>query len=213
MMGLGMSVQMTTRLQQRQELTAEQKIEVRCALLQLRQDLTRAVRGADYQPRAECPLCARVLNAAEIIDGFLRDPEDITTKCPKCGHRFVAKLIGHRSSFAHAELSFMCRDQVRHALKGHADKSPDAMERESPAAFNSALYHWGALKAAFKSWGVDYDKETRSPWRDKVRPFLGMLPDRRIADVVGVSPQTIGRYRKSLNIRAFSRSKLVEEVI
>ncbi len=212
-MSLGQSLGQRQTLRQGLELSHAQRLKLEQTLIDRRRELILALRGANYQPQAMCPMCAHRLNSAEIVRGFLRDPHDISTKCPKCDHRFQARMVGDITGFSRVELAFMCPDQSRHALEGWPELSPEGLEKRSPAAYHSAMFHWGSLKAAFAAWGITYDREPRCPWRQKVVSFLGKLPDVEIARAAGVSTQTIGRYRRQLGIERFYKSDLADEII
>ena len=41
----------------------------------------------------KCPQCGSLLNKKNIENGWRNDPNDITTLCPHCTHRFVATIL------------------------------------------------------------------------------------------------------------------------
>lgn len=201
----------TQRQTQAIVLTAAQRIAIDNTLLNRRRDLIEVLRGDKYDPKAECPRCAYRLKIAEVVRGFRRDPADITTKCPKCGERFISKMIRYHGNTIRVELQFLCPDQAMESLKGHSYLKPDKLEEHNPSAYHSALFHFGNLREAFDSVHESYGHEVKLSWRDKVRPFLGGLPDTEIARCAGVSAYKVRRYRHTLYIDAFKRSDVLED--
>ena len=70
-------------------------------------------------PHANCTNCNHHLNNDEIIAGFSENPIDFTTKCSKCGTRFLSSLI---INFVNKEakvekVTYMCLNQTLHAMK------------------------------------------------------------------------------------------------
>lgn len=47
----------------------------------------------EITPEGICPKCAHELSEEEIKAGWLDNPVDFTTECPKCKTRFIANLI------------------------------------------------------------------------------------------------------------------------
>jgi hypothetical protein len=200
----------TLRLEQKleQRLTIKQRLVIKQELIMLTRNLIHAIRGDQYNPEAKCPACRKILNAAEIVTGFLRDPEDITTKCPKCSHRFNSLMI-HKRTGIRSELLFYCPSQVLHRIEKMSHLTPEQIEKENMAIYHSALFHFGSLKEAFKKIDINYPHKIKLTWKDKVLNFLGELPDTIIAKHAGVSPSTVGRYRKKLEIDPFNRYDLL----
>jgi hypothetical protein len=58
--------------------------------------------------------------------------------------------------------------------------------------------------------GIDYLFEEVSVWKNKIKPFLGRLPDTVIANYVNVSSSTIGAMRKKLGIARYSKRMSLE---
>lgn len=199
-------------LRQRQTLehrmTQSQRLLVRDRIAMLQISLGGALIGERFQPDARCPSCSKKMNAGEILAGFNRDPQDFTTKCPKCGHRFAPHLIAFGNG-SQIELAFYCPSQVLGMLSGHENLAPDEFARLHPAVYRSAIAHYGTLRNAFAQKGVAYPFTEADGWRAKIRPFLGKLPDTTIARAVNVSPGTVRRLRAKRHIKAFSRKKLL----
>ena len=179
--------------------------------LDLRIQLLDQVRGEKFEPKAACPECFHQLTAGEIVSGFTRDPQDQTTVCPECGHRFSANLVA-KSVASSVEVIFYCPVQVLENLRNTESLSPDDLRRKNASVYYSAIFHFGTLKAAFGRLNVTYGFAEEIDWQDKVRSFLGLVPDRLIADVCGVSPHTVGRFRQSLDILPFSKHRILEEI-
>lgn len=192
-MGCCLTMRLSQRLKQEYRLVQS---------LSLRSKLLDGVRGEKYSPKAVCPECSRKLSAADIVKGFRNDPTDITTCCPRCKHRFTAKLVcdvlGGR-----IEVPFLCEQQTLAALPA-ASVMPEKMCISEPAVYRSAIFHFGSLKKAYAEAGMDYPHvETAADWVDKVVNFLGSVPDGLIASVAGVSVYKVKKLRRDLGIRGF----------
>lgn len=208
-----MRMSMSHRLEHRQSLrlSTDQKLEVGHRMIQIRMELAESIHGRRYNQKGVCPKCGRTLTSREILEGFIDHPTDTTTECPQCTTRFQPKLVslGIGSSI---EVSFMCSGQVLHALRDQDTKKPDEIARYLPSVFQSAVLHFGSLRAAFKRLGekdgtpIDYPHEDFGDWKTKVRPFLGQLPDTHIAEIVGVSKTTIGNMRREQGITRYRAS-------
>jgi hypothetical protein len=195
------------RLETRQEL----RLEARQALslrLSLQQQLHRRLFGSDevYKPYGICPSCGFRLKPVDIIRGFTRNPEDITTKCPRCKKRFLPILCGGNSA-ARIEVPFYCAAQTQARLIPEmANFSPSFLRSQEAAIYRSAMYHFGSLKAGFALNGIAYTKEPRlSTWQTKVLKFLGRLPDKLIADTARVGLRQVRKLRQEKHIPAYRR--------
>ena len=217
-LGFGMSLSHSMRqehclrheLRQECRLTLEQRHEVANYLFTARMGVIEALRDEKYTPKAQCPSCFRKLTPAEIISGFNQDPNDFTTRCSACSHRFEPKIIcfGNGSSVV---LPFYCSSQVLCRLSEMKHIAPDALSRKEPAIYRSAVVHHGSLKSAFKIVGINYAFDEILDWQGKIMPFLGKLPDTVIAKCAGSSVRVIRRMRKNQKIkRFFARSVLSE---
>jgi hypothetical protein len=214
-LSMGCSQNLSVRPEQRLSvglrLTVKQRLAVQTQKLKLRLELLQVVRAERYEPHAVCPRCTRRLTPLEILHGFNRDPNDYTTKCPNCGHRFAPQLISFGEG-SRMELPFLCGAQTLAQLPGLEMIPQSGLKRTSPSIYHSALYHFGSLKSAFKKIGVDYRCEEVADWRDKIRPFLGKLPDTVIAVCADVSPSAIRRMRAKLKISACRVHKTLHEL-
>jgi len=214
--GMSLSPRVTHECSLRHELrhecliTLEQRHEVQNHLFTTRMELLEALRGERYTPKAQCPRCHRELTSLEIISGFNQDPNDFTTRCSGCSHRFEPIIIcfGKGSS---VELPFYCSNQCLSRLGEAQHLAPDALSRKEPAIFRSVIIHHGTLKAAFKKIGIDYAFEEILDWQSKIMPFLGRMPDTVIAECSGISAKRVGTIRRKQKIkRFFARSALSE---
>lgn len=179
------------------------------AQLLTRLQLVLAIHGEDYSPTAQCPLCSHKLKPLEILKGFLDDPIDRTTKCPSCEARFTAKLIA-RGQASTVELLFLCAQQTLYELKRIRLLTPEALEKEEPAVYRSAIFHFGSIHGAYKANGADYPYPVPA-WKDKIRPFLGRLPDVELARAVGKCAKTIRKMRTSRGIPRYLKSRAIHD--
>jgi len=83
----------------------------------------------------------------------------------------------------------------------------EEFRKQYPALYHSATYHFGSLKKAFAEAGLKYCfSEPKHPkWENKVKPFLGRMPDTIIASAVGVTKSKIRKLRQRLDIKAYNR--------
>ncbi len=197
-------------VRQEQRLTHTQKQEIKAGLLSARLDLVGAIHGGSYRPRATCPGCYRKLTPLEIIAGFRDDVTDYTTSCTYCNKRFEPKL-SYSSSASTIELPFYCATQVLAQLGGLEVLPPEEIQKEHPAIYHSVRVHHGNFRIAFEKIGIQYHFETVTNWKDKVRDFLGKLPDTVIAEVVDLPVRTIRKLRNDLNIDVFRPRDLASE--
>lgn len=195
---------------QAQRLTHTQKQEIKAGLLNARLELVGAIHGGSYKPRATCPSCNRELTPLEIISGFRDEVTDYTTSCTRCNHRFEPKL-SYRSIASTMELPFYCATQVLAQLDGLEMFPPEEIQKERPAIYHSVRVHHGNFRIAFEKIGIQYQFETVTNWKDKVRDFLGKLPDTVIAEVVDLPVRTIRKLRNDLNIDVFRPRDLASE--
>jgi len=207
--GIGYSASARVRVEQSVKLTAEQRASVEAKVLGIRLELIQALRGEKYEPNATCPRCNRKLTPLEIIKGFNNDPNDFTTCCSACGHRFEPRLVCFVDG-ARIEVAFYCNSQTLEQLRGKEDLSPKELSAKYAAIYRSAIIHNGSIKRSFKKMGIDYLFEEVSVWKNKIKPFLGRLPDTVIANYVNVSPSTIGAMRKKLGIARYSKRMSLE---
>lgn len=207
---------MTLSLGQRQvvyqakRLTHIHKQEIKASLLSTRLDLVGAIHGGNYRPHATCPKCYRQLTPLEIIAGFRDDVTDYTTACTSCNHRFAPKL-SYNNSYSSVELPFFCATQVLDQLKGLQDLPPEVIQKNHPAIYHSVRVHHGNFRVAFEKIGIQYQFETVTNWKEKVRDFLGKLPDTVIAEVVDLPVRAIRKLRNELEIDVFRHRNLASE--
>lgn len=206
-----MGLKQTQKLAQSLTLTHQQRQQLLGNILQLRLGLIKELRGDSYKPEASCPKCFRVLTPVEIIQGFNRDPNDFTTSCTSCGHRFRAEIVARGETWTQ-RLQFFCATQVLEMLRGKETLSPEQIRKENPGAYHSAIVHHGGLRQAFKQIDITYKFDDLGDWKDKIKDFLGRLPDTDIARAVGVSSSVISNLRRSLNIDRFRVGSLVSSI-
>ena len=200
------------RQEVRYEMTHEMRQELRAHIFALRMNLVGILRDEQYEPKGQCPQCDKKMTPAEIIAGFNNDPNDFTTMCPKCKCRFQSSIICFGNG-TKIELPFYCDIQTTEQLRGKESLSPAEIARQYAGVYRSAIAHRGGLAQAFATIGIDYPhKENLSGWKNKVRPFLGRMTDKIIAEVIGVSPATIRKMRKELDIPRFTMAVAAEEI-
>jgi hypothetical protein len=194
-----------------QTLRHEQRLSmsqaVRLAISQgLRIELIRALRGEHYEPKAQCESCGYTLKPEDILRGFNDNPTDYTTQCPKCNHRFEARLVYffRGNSLDRIELPLYCPSQTTAQLTDEfLDLTPETFEQQQPALYRSALLHFGSLKNAFRQVYLDYPHVEVRDWRDKVKAFLGQMSDSLIAECVGVPSSEVTAMRRSARIPSY----------
>jgi len=187
---LSCSLRQTQTLAQSLRLSQGQRLALQQKQLGLRLGLVEALREERYEPKGQCPSCSRELTAVEIINGFNKDPNDFTTRCSACGKRFEPTLLycGRGVSF---QMPFYCDSQTLARLPGLETMSPDQLAVKRPSVYRSCIVHHGSLKKAFGEINIDYPFEEITDWRDKIKAFLGKLPDTVIAGCASVSTATI----------------------
>ena len=210
MSGFSLGMRMTQKLAQSLHLSLEQRIKMQQFSFSLRMDLIKAIRNERYEPKATCPSCAREMTPVEIINGFNHDPNDFTTACSGCGHRFEARLICFGNGVT-VELPFYCGLQALEKLRGKQNLSPEQLCRRLPGVYRSAIVHHGSIRRAFEELGIRYLFEEISDWKSKAGPFLGRMPDTIIADCVDASVKVIRAMRRKLGISRYTLSKTLEE--
>jgi hypothetical protein len=209
-MSLGHRIRQTQRLTQSLRLSQAQRIKVQGHIFALRMALVQELRGERYEPRATCPSCSRKLTPMEIIRGFNQDPNDFTTCCSACGHRFEPMLVCFGDG-PQIELPFYCDCQTLAQLQGKETLQPEQFAREHPAIYRSAIVHHGGIRRAFEKVGIQYAFEEVSDWRNKIRPFLGRLPDTIVAECVDMSVVTIRTIRRKLGVPRYTLRKMLAE--
>jgi len=209
MIGCHLSQRVEQRLEAKQEIKLEQAVKAEY-VLSARLALVQALRGEKYEPKAKCPECGRDLTAVEIIRGFNQNPNDFTTRCTRCGFRFEPKLIcfGKGSKM---ELPFYCDSQALNQLRGLQNLTAEELATKHPAIYRSSIVHNGGIRQAFAKIGIDYQHEEIHDWKNKIKPFLGKLPDTIVAECVDVPVSAIRRIRKKLGIERFTNKVIINE--
>lgn len=189
---------MTMRMETRQEqiIRQTQRLDI---LLELRSQLIGLLRGREFKPKAECPKCFCQLSLAQIIMGFSRDPNDINTTCPSCGTRFPAQLQ-YQDAIGSTTISFFCPCQTLDRLRNLSHLSPAELEKNDLALYQSAITHFGNLTYAFAEVGINYGHQETIEWQQKIKPFLGLLPDAEIARCANIPVATVRRMRNKLGL-------------
>lgn len=207
MIGPGVSLRQSVR----QVLTVEQRqVAIAAHVLSLRLALVEALHGVKYEPRAVCPACNRRLVPLEILKGFNADVNDFTTECTACHTRFDPKLV-HSSAAGNIEMPFYCDTQTLSHIRGLESLSPEEFQRQEPALYHSAVVHRGSLRHAYAQINIAYAFDEVVDAREKVKPFLGRLPDTIISEVSGLKLSSIRSLRRKLGIRAASGETMLEE--
>lgn len=206
-----MTIRISQSMKQTLRLTQAQRLVIKSQLIQLRFSLRDAVHQQRLEPKAQCP-CGRQLTVIEILKGFTDNPADITTKCPACKTRFNAQLYTTLGLASTMYLTFYCPVQTTDNLRGFGTLDFEAIKKEFPAVFYSALVHFGTLHNAFKQIDIDYPEDPKpASWQERVEGFLGKLSDGDIAEIVGVAKKEITSLRRKQKIPAFKQRSLLEE--
>jgi len=161
-----------------------------------------------YTPTGVCPKCHRELTPLEILAGFLPDPTDFRTVCPRCKTPFVPKLIWGKPD-SRVEIPFFCQPQTVAQLRGLESLSPEEFLRDHQVLYHSAIVHFGLLKNAFISIGMVYLHDEGGDLRAKVSSFLGVLPDAVISRYTDLSVHQIRRMRKKSGIPPCTRREML----
>jgi hypothetical protein len=204
-MGLSLSISLNQSLQ----LTAAQKLTIKTKQLSLRLELMRVVRDEVFTPTATCT-CGYGLKPIEIIAGFTNDPADVTTLCPRCKNRFEPQLTQGRHGST-ISMPFYCAIQTLDRLKMVKTISPDELKRSDQGLYHSAIVHFGNLQNAFGKINVVYNFTEILDWSDKIKPFLGELPDVTIAHYAGVQARNVSALRRQLNIPRYRKEVSLDE--
>jgi hypothetical protein len=224
MMGFGMSFGFSQRIEhrqvhrqvQRQEQRLEQTLAQRLkqkqsmsaeALLSIRVQILEALHpGGVLEPEAKCPNCGHQLKTIEILSGFLADPNDTTTGCPKCKTRFQPRLKRSNQAGSY-ELPFYCEIQTVEKMRELGPLPFTVYEKDHPAILASARFYWGGLRTGFLKLDIEYDQDPPNSWKDKILSFLGKAPDALIAEVCNVSATSVGRLRREKKIKVYRKRK------
>lgn len=172
-----------------------QKVDLRLKLLQKLHD-------EEYKIEGQCPQCNYKSTPAEIILGFSESVHDFTTRCPKCETRFDPSLQMIGAHGVKTTLPFYCGDQALYMLKGLEVMPPDKYleNNKTVAMYRSLMVHYGSLKNAFREIYIEYSFEEVPVWKSKVRTFLGIMPDKEIAELCNVTVDEVIEYRESKGI-------------
>ena len=176
--------------------------------LAIRAEILRDLHGrGTFVPHGSCKHCEYTLTIAEIIKGFLDDPNDYTTQCPKCEKRFAPMMRTGNVGVAWIEQPFYCGVQTLAQLNDLGVQSPEMLMKQHPAIYDSALFHFGTIAAAYKRNGSEYNFDPLPGWNDKIIPYLGRAPDTVLAECAGQRVRTIRRMRMDRGIPAYKREK------
>jgi len=109
------------------------------------------------------------------------------------------------------ELPFYCATQVLAQLNGLQELPPEEIQKEHPAIYHSVRVHHGNFRIAFEKIGIQYRFETVTNWKEKVRDFLGKLPDTVVAEVVDMPVRQVRKLRNDLGIEVFRVRNIIPE--
>lgn len=210
MLSLSLSMSCTQRLEQRQVLSLQQRLQIEAKQLQIREDLVSAFRGENFRPSSVCSGCGHRLTTLEILAGFTNEVTDYMTTCPRCKTRIRA-VMKASSAVGSTEILLYCAAQTIDQLQHRPMMVPDEFRKEYAAAYYSALYHFGSLRGAYKKANMDYPHQEKVDWREKAVPFLGKLPDKVIASYADVPSYEVSKLRKSLGIGRFYKTNLLDD--
>ncbi|MCR4312254.1 MAG: hypothetical protein NUV56_03140 [Candidatus Uhrbacteria bacterium] len=194
-----------------QRLTNTQRLALATSELQLRRDLVEAIHGEQYTPRATCPKCEHALTDLEIMRGFNDNPRDYTTGCPKCQHRFLARLYRSTNGIK-VEMAYFCPMQTLDQMGDLVNVPLDTFRTTHAAVYNSAVVHFGGIRQAFTKLGVTYIHQVDPNWKEQVGPFLGKMADTVIAELVGVTTYAVRKLRKEMYIDVYSRREAADSM-
>jgi len=190
------------------KISIEQK---RGYMLEMQLALSGLKSGEKLEITERCPGCNVELKPIEVLEGFSSDPTDLDTTCPHCGKKFRPKMRAVRFGSRNVEhYQLYCPAQTLHALRSHCKLPPFEIERANAALYRSAILHFGTLKAAMKEARITYRFTEKMDWKVKLAPILGRVPDVMFAKYAGVSPATVGKYRRMLGIRRFTSQEIYE---
>lgn len=113
-------------------------------------------------PSGVCPECGYGLDEEEVCAGWHNDPLDFTTRCPKCGQRFIAHLHARNQKTGLVEsFDYLCPEQLFWKLKVLiADHERQLLgkvflSKNDRCALFNLIRHFGSYKrgrAAFSRW-------------------------------------------------------------
>lgn len=198
--------------EQKQDLSLQQRLLHRQGqeLVQaLRQELVQIVRLDEYKPKSHCPECRCQLTEEEILRGFNQDSNDFTTQCPKCKKRFSAQMVCDLG-YTTVSLPFFCACQTVARLEDKGHLSPRELCHDHPALYRSAIIHFGKISKAFEEVGISYSYEEINTWQQKALPFLGMLADTMIAEILGVTVAKVNYLRKKMGVPRYTLREIAE---
>jgi len=119
-------------LSQRQELSLVQV---------LRQTVTDTI----ITSRGICPECEHHLSEEEIRAGWNTDPQDYTTQCPQCEHRFQAHLFLSRQGKIIGEQPYLCLQQLFAGLQA-ARRGKRQILGEVYLSENHPMLFWNMIR-------------------------------------------------------------------
>lgn len=210
-MKLEMGLSLGHRIEHGHRLSLEIRHKLEQEVLALRLELVGLIRGVIYRPQAICPECRRSMMPLEILQGFRIDPNDFTTACSGCGHRFEPKLVFTEDASS-GTIPYYCPSQVLPMLVGKDGLPPEELRRLHPAVYHSTVVHHGSLRRGFRQAGLTYPHDEVTDWATKIVGFLGKLPDTEIAKAVDQPVKRIGRLRRQKGIAPYSKRRAAEDL-
>ena len=138
-----MSHRQSIRHEQRQELTQRQRI-------------LQEIHSMRTTPDGDCPACDKKMNEAEIKAGWNNDPTDYTTRCVRCGQRFIAVLKVTKEGVEIADYSYLCRVQLfarmQEMMAYRKVFGEVFLYQNHPEAFWSLIRHFGSYHKGLKAF-------------------------------------------------------------
>jgi len=125
----------------------------------LLQKLRLKIRKTIITPEAICPECGYELLEEDIQEGWRDDPLDLTTECPKCGHRFNAFLnTKHLETGERNNYYYLCQPQLFYALKqlllnsGRKVLGEVFLDKKAPHLLFNMIRHFVSYERGLKAF-------------------------------------------------------------
>jgi DNA-directed RNA polymerase subunit RPC12/RpoP len=139
-----------------QRQTVTKKKAQRCTMQEAKDYRCKRLKAVLYTD-ATCPECGNHLSVKEVKLGWSRSETDVTTACPDCGYRFVAKLIpAYSQEQKYDVLPFWCPVQTKACFRLMWIKTPPILFTLSKIVELHPKLYWN-LCCNFKNNGQTMD--------------------------------------------------------